>query len=117
MKRVAFAAAALALVAGLATGCGGKGSGEAGGGSTASGEVGVVLPFLTSPFWQAYNHYVPQQAAAQGVDALPTVNSDSSEAWTHVRPVVGAGDDGRPRGHGGPALTDAAAVITRPPEP
>ncbi|GHD74088.1 ABC transporter substrate-binding protein [Streptomyces mirabilis] len=77
MKRVAFAAAALALVAGLATGCGGKGSGEAGGGSTASGEVGVVLPFLTSPFWQAYNHYVPQQAAAQGVDALPTVNSDS----------------------------------------
>ncbi|MDX3232737.1 sugar ABC transporter substrate-binding protein [Streptomyces sp. ME19-01-6] len=59
----------LALALGpAATGCGGH---------PAGGRVGVVIPFLTSPFWQAYNHDIPRQAAKQGVRALPTVNSNS----------------------------------------
>lgn len=48
-----------------------------GGDSDGTGKVGVILPFLTSPFWQAYNDYVPKMAKAEGVDALKTVNSNS----------------------------------------
>ncbi|MFD6493439.1 sugar ABC transporter substrate-binding protein [Streptomyces sp. NPDC059944] len=48
---------------------GGKGDG--------GGKVGVILPLLTSPFWQSYNDYVPKMATSQGVDALKTVNSNS----------------------------------------
>ncbi|MGW2685624.1 sugar ABC transporter substrate-binding protein [Streptomyces sp. NPDC001414] len=51
------------------------GSGSAGGGGT--GKVGVILPLLTSPFWQSYNDYVPKMAKSQGVEALKTVNSNS----------------------------------------
>ncbi|GAA0670905.1 sugar ABC transporter substrate-binding protein [Kitasatospora atroaurantiaca] len=75
MKRIATAATVLALACGGAAGCGGGST--TGGGATSSGQVGVVVPFLTSPFWQAYNTAVPQQAAAQGVDTLATVNSNS----------------------------------------
>jgi ribose transport system substrate-binding protein len=77
MKRVAALAASLALGCGLAaaaTACGDGGQGDAG---SASGKVGVVLPLLTSPFWESYNRYVPRQAAAQGVGILPAVNSNS----------------------------------------
>ena len=42
------------------------GSGGAGGGGT--GKVGVILPLLTSPFWQSYNDYVPKMAKSEGVD-------------------------------------------------
>ncbi|WP_181801950.1 sugar ABC transporter substrate-binding protein [Streptomyces shenzhenensis] len=51
------------------------GSASAGGGGT--GKVGVILPLLTSPFWQSYNDYVPKMAKSEGVDALKTVNSNS----------------------------------------
>jgi ribose transport system substrate-binding protein len=37
----------------------------------------VILPLLTSPFWQSYNDYVPKMAKSEGVDALKTVNSNS----------------------------------------
>ncbi|WP_307793187.1 sugar ABC transporter substrate-binding protein [Amycolatopsis sp. MtRt-6] len=50
----------------------------AGGG--AGGKVGATLPLLTSPFWQAYNNYVPKMAQEEGVDVLPTVNADSDPA-------------------------------------
>ena len=71
---VVAASASLALAA-----CGSTkdtgGSGSAGGGGT--GKVGVILPLLTSPFWQSYNDYVPKMAKSEGVDALKTVNSNS----------------------------------------
>ncbi|MCX5201376.1 sugar ABC transporter substrate-binding protein [Streptomyces sp. NBC_00237] len=73
--------AALAACAALAlSACGStKDAGKAG---TAGGEgkVGVVLPLLTSPFWQSYNDYVPKMAKEEKVDALKTVNSNSDPA-------------------------------------
>ncbi|GAA1569694.1 sugar ABC transporter substrate-binding protein [Actinomadura kijaniata] len=81
MKRTTLAAAAaLTLSTALLTGCGSTkdtGAGPAAGGGGQGGRVGVGLPLLTSPFWQAYNNYVPTMAKEQGVDALPTVNSNS----------------------------------------
>ncbi|MFD3513960.1 sugar ABC transporter substrate-binding protein [Streptomyces sp. NPDC058657] len=72
--------AALAAGAALAlTACGstkGGASGAAGG----EGKVGVILPLLTSPFWQSYNDYVPKMAKEEGVEALKTVNSNSDPA-------------------------------------
>ncbi|GHC88816.1 sugar ABC transporter substrate-binding protein [Streptomyces flavofungini] len=69
----AAACAALALTA-----CGSTkdtgGSGDKAGGE---GKVGVILPLLTSPFWQSYNDYVPKMAKSEDVDALKTVNSNS----------------------------------------
>ena len=51
-----------------------------------SGKVGVILPLLTSPFWQSYNEFVPRMAKAERVDALPTVNSnsDSLQQYTDI---------------------------------
>jgi ribose transport system substrate-binding protein len=67
------ASTVLALACGLvATACEG-GSGP----TTASDRVGVVLPLLGSPFWQAYNAAILRQAKAQGVNVLPPVNSDA----------------------------------------
>ncbi|GGI98742.1 sugar ABC transporter substrate-binding protein [Streptomyces brasiliensis] len=70
-------AAALAVGASLVlAACGSTkdGASASGGGS---GKVGVILPLLTSPFWQSYNDYVPKMAKSEGVDALKTVNSNS----------------------------------------
>ncbi|MFE2187821.1 sugar ABC transporter substrate-binding protein, partial [Streptomyces sp. NPDC059455] len=67
--RLTTATAALLLLCGpAAAGCGGGAD---------KGEVGVVLPLLTSPFWEAYNDAVPEQARKAGVRVLPTVNSDN----------------------------------------
>ncbi|MFF3905759.1 sugar ABC transporter substrate-binding protein [Streptomyces sp. NPDC001848] len=72
-------AAALAVGASLVlAACGSTkdtGASSAAGGGT--GEVGVILPLLTSPFWQSYNDYVPKMAKSEGVDVLKTVNSNS----------------------------------------
>ncbi|MFE7273755.1 sugar ABC transporter substrate-binding protein [Streptomyces sp. NPDC057623] len=73
--------AAVAAVVGaslLLAACGstkdtGAASAEGGG----SGKVGVILPLLTSPFWQSYNDYVPKMAESEDVDTLKTVNSNS----------------------------------------
>ncbi|MFJ1973882.1 sugar ABC transporter substrate-binding protein [Streptomyces sp. NPDC087903] len=74
-RRIAAVGTALALGCGPAvTACGGGTSSTT---DTASGKVGVVLPLLTSPFWESYNSYVPKQATAQDVRVLQTVNSDS----------------------------------------
>ncbi|AZM48730.1 ABC transporter substrate-binding protein [Streptomyces sp. WAC 06738] len=68
------ACAALALAACGSTNDSDSSSDGEGGGE---GKVGVVLPLLTSPFWQSYNDYVPKMAKEEGVDALKTVNSNS----------------------------------------
>ena len=55
----AFAAAAALGV--VLSGCGSTkdaAGGDGGGGE--GGKVGATVAMLTSPFWQAYNNYVPQ---------------------------------------------------------
>ncbi|MCH5670967.1 sugar ABC transporter substrate-binding protein [Streptomyces gilvus] len=77
-SRIVGAMAAVVGASLLLAACGSTkdtGSGSAGGGGT--GKVGVILPLLTSPFWQSYNDYVPKMAKSEGVDALKTVNSNS----------------------------------------
>ncbi|ANH94627.1 sugar ABC transporter substrate-binding protein [Streptomyces sp. NPDC058319] len=94
----AVRAAAVAACGALAlTACGStKDGGAAGAGSGGSGKVGVVLPLLTSPFWQSYNDYVPKMAASQGVDALKTVNSNSdpSQQITDINNELNQGVEG-----------------------
>ncbi|TDC69354.1 sugar ABC transporter substrate-binding protein [Actinomadura sp. GC306] len=73
-------AAAATVSAVVLAGCGSttdSGGAAGDGGGAKDGKVGVGLPLLTSPFWQAYNNYVPQMAEEQGVETLPTVNSNS----------------------------------------
>ncbi|MGW5174227.1 sugar ABC transporter substrate-binding protein [Streptomyces sp. NPDC004082] len=78
-SRAVRAAAAAVCVALALTACGSTKDTAAGGGGKGdgSGKVGVILPLLTSPFWQSYNDYVPKMAKSEGVDALKTVNSNS----------------------------------------
>lgn len=52
--------------------------GGGGGGGGEGGKVGATVPLLTSPFWQAYNNYVPTMAKEAGLDVLPTVNADNN---------------------------------------
>jgi ribose transport system substrate-binding protein len=66
---------ALALAA---SACGSTKDTAGGGGGGGSGEVGATVPLLTSPFWQAYNNYVPSMAKEAGLDVLPTVNADNN---------------------------------------
>ncbi|MFI1366584.1 sugar ABC transporter substrate-binding protein [Streptomyces griseochromogenes] len=78
-SRITGVAAVAACASLLLTACGSTkdtGASSAGGGG-GSGEVGVILPLLTSPFWQSYNDYVPKKADSEGVDVLKTVNSNS----------------------------------------
>jgi len=54
----------------------------AGGFSTAAnaadaGKVGLDLPLLTSPFWQAYNNYLTQYAKTMDISILAPVNSNN----------------------------------------
>ncbi|WP_353946233.1 sugar ABC transporter substrate-binding protein [Streptomyces sp. HUAS MG91] len=80
-SRRALRAAALAGCVALAlSACGSTkddAAGSSGAGGDGTGKVGVILPLLTSPFWQSYNDYVPKMAKSEGVDALKTVNSNS----------------------------------------
>ena len=78
IRALVGAAASIALAAGvIACGSDNGGGGSSSGGGQTSGKVGVELPLLTSPFWQAYNNYVPQMAKGAGVSILPPVNADS----------------------------------------
>ncbi|MFE9357736.1 sugar ABC transporter substrate-binding protein [Streptomyces olivaceoviridis] len=70
-------AAALAVGASLVLAACGSTKDTASAGSGGTGKVGVVLPLLTSPFWQSYNDYVPKMAKSEGVEVLKTVNSNS----------------------------------------
>ncbi|MBX7548397.1 sugar ABC transporter substrate-binding protein [Streptomyces sp. tea 10] len=69
--------AALAAGASLMLAACGSTKDTAGAGGGGTGKVGVVLPLLTSPFWQSYNDYVPKMARSEGVQVLKTVNSNS----------------------------------------
>lgn len=75
--KVAAAATALGLAL---SACGSTKNNAATAPQGGGGKVGATIPLLTSPFWQAYNNYVPQKAKEQGVEALPTVNADSDPA-------------------------------------
>nr|WP_143253956.1 sugar ABC transporter substrate-binding protein [Amycolatopsis keratiniphila] len=77
MMKVAAAATALGLVL---SACGSTKDNAPRPGAGGGGKVGATIPLLTSPFWQAYNNYVPLKAKEQGVEALPTVNADSDPA-------------------------------------
>lgn len=44
------------------------------------GPVGVNLPLLTNPFWQAYQNYMPGYAKELGIKLLEPVNSDYDSA-------------------------------------
>lgn len=78
--------AAAALVSGLGV------AGQA----QASEPVGVVLPMLTSPFWQAYNKYIPKMAAKLKVDILAPLNSDQDpvKQITDVSNLINLGAKG-----------------------
>ncbi|MFJ5028204.1 sugar ABC transporter substrate-binding protein [Streptomyces sp. NPDC088560] len=69
--------AALAAGASLMLAACGSTKDTAGAGGGGTGKVGVILPLLTSPFWQSYNDYVPKMARSEGVQVLKTVNSNS----------------------------------------
>ncbi|MGW4130973.1 sugar ABC transporter substrate-binding protein [Amycolatopsis japonica] len=75
--KVAAAATALGLAL---SACGSTKNNAATAPQGGGGKVGATIPLLTSPFWQAYNNYVPQKAKEQGVESLPTVNADSDPA-------------------------------------
>ncbi|GHI03360.1 ABC transporter substrate-binding protein [Streptomyces cellostaticus] len=78
-SRITGAAALAACASLLLAACGSTkdtGASSAGGGG-GTGKVGVILPLLTSPFWQSYNDYVPKMAKSEGVETLKTVNSNS----------------------------------------
>ncbi|WP_192744050.1 sugar ABC transporter substrate-binding protein [Amycolatopsis roodepoortensis] len=77
MIKVAAAATALGLAL---SACGSTKDNAPQPGAGGGGKVGATIPLLTSPFWQAYNNYVPLKAKEQGVEALPTVNADSDPA-------------------------------------
>jgi simple sugar transport system substrate-binding protein/ribose transport system substrate-binding protein len=94
----AVRAAALAVCAGLAlAACGSTNdTGAAPSGGKGDGKVGVILPFLTSPFWQSYNDYIPKMAKTEKVDALKTVNSNSdpSQQITDINTELNQGVSG-----------------------
>ncbi|MEU6769768.1 sugar ABC transporter substrate-binding protein [Streptomyces sp. NPDC046759] len=73
-------AVALAAGASLVLAACGSTKDTASAGSGGTGRVGVILPLLTSPFWQSYNDYVPRMAKSEGVQVLKTVNSNSDPA-------------------------------------
>ncbi|MFC4855618.1 sugar ABC transporter substrate-binding protein [Actinophytocola glycyrrhizae] len=75
MRRTIGAVAAVAALAAAVSGCGSTKDTAGGGGG--DGRIGATVPLLTSPFWQAYNNYVPGMAEEAGLDVLPTVNADN----------------------------------------
>ncbi len=58
--------------------------------------VGVDLPLLTSPFWQAYDRYIVKDARAMGIDMLAPVNSnyDTAQQITDMRAFMNGGASG-----------------------
>lgn len=77
MRKTIGAVAAVTALAIAVGGCGSTKDTAGGASSGGDGKVGATVPLLTSPFWQAYNNYVPQMAKEAGLDALPTVNADN----------------------------------------
>ncbi|MFD9903138.1 sugar ABC transporter substrate-binding protein [Streptomyces sp. NPDC059063] len=77
----ALRAAGLAATAALAlSACGSTKDSDSSAAKGGEGKVGVVVPLLTSPFWQSYHDYIPKMAKFQDVEALKPVNSNSDPA-------------------------------------
>ncbi|MCF3119773.1 sugar ABC transporter substrate-binding protein [Streptomyces arenae] len=76
-SRAVRAVAAAACASLVLAACGSTKDTASPGSGGGEGKVGVILPLLTSPFWQSYNDYVPKMATSEDVDALKTVNSNS----------------------------------------
>ncbi len=59
----------------------------------ADGKVGVDLPLLTSPFWQAYDRYIPVYAKELGMAILEPVNSnyDTAQQITDMNNLINLG--------------------------
>lgn len=74
-----------------------------------SKDVGVELPLLTSPFWQAYDDYLPHYAQRYGIKLLPpsNANGDTSKFLTDVQNMITEGVNGLVL-----SPTDTAAVAT-----
>lgn len=53
-----------------------------------AGPIGVNIPLLTSPFWQAYQAYLPKYASELGINMLEPVNSD----YDSVRQITDMND-------------------------
>lgn len=100
LGRAAFAVALIAVSA-----CGSHGQSSTAG----QKQVGVELPLLTSPFWQAYDGYLPKYARQYGLSLLPpsNANGDTSRFLTDVQNMITEGVN---------ALvispTDTASVVT-----
>lgn len=62
----------------------------------ADAPVGANLPLLTSPFWQAYNNYLPKYAKELGLDMLAPVNSngDPAQQITDINNLLNQGVKG-----------------------
>lgn len=62
----------------------------------ANDAIGANLPLLTSPFWQAYNNYLPQYAKQLGLDMLAPVNSngDPAQQITDINNLLNQGVKG-----------------------
>jgi ribose transport system substrate-binding protein len=88
IQRVLSAGIAAACVAGLAA------SGTARAADT--GKIGLDLPMLTSPFWEAYNNYLPVYAKKMGLAILAPVNSngDPAQQITDMNTLLNLGAKG-----------------------
>jgi ribose transport system substrate-binding protein len=64
--------------------------------AAAEGKVGVDLPMLASPFWQAYNNYIPIYAKQLGLQIFQPVNSnyDTATQITDVNNLLNLGAAG-----------------------
>jgi ribose transport system substrate-binding protein len=63
---------------------------------TSGPKIGVELPLLTSPFWQAYNDYLPRYARASQLDLLPpsSADGDTSKFLTDTQNLIAEGVSG-----------------------
>lgn len=78
MRKTIGVVAAVTALALTASACGSTKDTADGDVASGDGKVGATVPLLTSPFWQAYNNYVPTMAKEEGLDVLPTVNADNN---------------------------------------
>lgn len=69
------------------------GLGAAAAGAVEGPKIGVNLPLLTSPFWQAYNKYIVSDAGSMGLNILAPVNSnyDTAQQITDMRALIDNG--------------------------
>lgn len=72
-------------------------------------KIGVELPLLTSPFWQAYDDYLPAYAKQSKLDLLPpsSADGDTSKFLTDTQNLIAEGVAGLVL-----SPTDTAAAAT-----